>query len=192
MLQKILGRLLLVTILVFIGLIDIFRYSGFIIGEWDISGHTFIFGLELLPWWFCGALISDLDDYHMKALKHAATLCEVTLLYFNFATAAFYHYPGEVFVPWLLVSALAYWYVKSMRNQQEASKDSATPAIDALHSVSSGPFYLLVACLFWSFWKIILLSSTKRLNYIDFWLAILYDIGVGGILLYFLYDHNKW
>lgn len=187
-LQKVLARIFCVTLMVFLGLIDMFRFNEVFFGKWDPSGHTFIFGMAFLPWWFCHELLFDEAFPRRKVIEYLGFFMELILLYVNFSTASFYHYGGEITMSWLIVTALTFWLIKVVQREKPFLEDTSSASNDILVQVSSSPAVVSACFVLWCIYKAVLLSSAHGPQSSSLGSSILYDSFVGGCFGYFLWN----
>lgn len=128
------------TILWYLALIGPVRHSRSLLpAGWDPSGHVFVYGAQLVPYWQTVPRSSvPLDTRLVECFL--ALWCSL-LWYLSAATAAFFHTASETLTGWLLVAGLHFLLIRQQR----------TPAAEARTVQFSGaPFASwLGALLIW-------------------------------------------
>lgn len=122
----------------FLAVINVFRFGARLqgggAGAYDASGHTLLFGLQLVPTWTLRQLLRP----SLPALRvgevwllRAVTVVEGSLWVLSASTAAFHHSAAEVALPWAGIVLLAAFSHDAVLAERHALPMPVPPAAAA-------------------------------------------------------------
>lgn len=168
------GDVLRPTVAWYAALIGVVRHARLVMpSNWDPSGHVFVYGAQLVPYWWVTLGLAQPRGAALNALRVWAAVWASVLVMLSATTAAFFHTVGESVAGWLLVLALHHLLA---RLDSTPADQSAALRLAVL--VAAAPLWVVATVAGWVGGAAAAMSAGELAYDVVLWVWLLRSLGV--------------